>query len=202
VVTEYLWRETIKVKSADGQEKWIPNPELPLKLAEGREIKEGYFLRDLENRIVLQVPMEQGQYKMERVFLKSDPEGRYAYTTCDKSGDHDPKFNAPGRVCRFKLDGHNQGWEDVFHVQEKYSDPFSLQDLDVNTQGDVVVVDRGHRMSTSLWKYGGGTKKVEKVTRSPMNQNIRGPRISSDGRWVTFLQEGELFLVRVKGAMP
>jgi hypothetical protein len=48
--TPYSWYESVKVKNKAGQETWVRNPEPPLKLSDGRELKQGYLLRDLENR--------------------------------------------------------------------------------------------------------------------------------------------------------
>jgi hypothetical protein len=201
VFGEYYWSETIRVKGADGQERRVPNPEPPLRLPDGTELKHGYLLRDLENRVVQQVKMEQPPYQIYRIHLKVDPQGMYVYANCSKAGDHgDKHYTEGGRVCRFKLDGKNHEWEEVFAVQKSPKDPYGLQDLDVNAQGDVVVIDRGHSLNQSLWKYTASSRKVEFVTRAPLD--LGAPLLSPDGRCVSFILRGERYFAHAKGARP
>lgn len=203
-VVEYRWYETILVSDKNGQEKRVPNPEPPLKLADGTELKHGYLLRDLDNRLVQQIKLEQAPYQIyHRHLMKINPQGEYLHATCTKAGDHGAKhYTEGGRVCRFKLDGRNSEWEEVFAVQQSPQDPFGLQDLDVNEQGDVVVIDRGHRLNQSIWRYAAGSRKVEIVTRAPLD--LGGPLLSPDGRWVSFVLRNELHLAHHKdrGARP
>lgn len=201
VFGESYWSDTIRIKGTDGQEKRIANPEPPIKLPDGSELKQGYVLYDLENRLLTQIKLEQPAYQIYRVSLQVDPRGEYVYATCSKAGDHgDKRLTVGGRVCRFKLDGKNREWEEVFAVQQSPQDLFSLQDLDVNVQGDVVVIDRGHRLNQSIWKYTAGSRNVEFVTRAPLNLGV--PSVSPDGRWVSFMLRGELHLAHGKGERP
>jgi hypothetical protein len=201
VLSEYRWAETIRVLGKDGNAKRIQNSEKPLVLIDGTVIKHGYFLRSLKNQIIQHIPTDQGQYKMWTTFMQCDPAGYYLYASCSKMGDHDLGFTAYGRVCRFKLDGTNETWEEVFSVQHIANNPFDLQDIDINPHGDVVAVDRGHRLNTTLWKYANKTKKVEKLTHSTMNQNIKFPKLSPTGQSVSFIQETVLRLVQLKGEL-
>jgi Tol biopolymer transport system component len=75
-----------------------------------------------------------------------------------------------------------------------------LQDLDINAHGDVVVIDRGHRLTQSLWKYTANLRKVEFVTRAP--RDLRVPLLSPDGRWISFILRNELHFAHLKGARP
>ncbi len=201
VVNEYLWRETILVRSTDGKTKRVPNPEPPLKLADGSELKHGYLLRDLENHVLQQVKLEQPPYQIYRIFLKVNPQGEYLYANCSKAGDHGEKrLTVGGQVCRYKLDGNNHAWEEVFAVQQSPKDPFGLQDLDVNERGDVVVIDRGHVLNHSLWKYTASSRKVEFVTRAP--RDLGAPLVSPNGHWISFILRGELHLAHSKGEKP
>lgn len=200
VFGEYYWSETLRVKGADGKEARIPNPEPPLKLADGTELKHGYLLRDLETRVVQQIKLEQPPYQIYRLHLKVDPQGEYVYANCSKAGDHgDRHYDEGGRVCRFKLDGKNSDWEEAFSVQQSPKDSFGLQDLDVNAQGDVVVIHRGHRPQ-SIWKYTASSRKVEFVTRAPRDLGV--PLVSPDGHWVSFILRGGFYLAHIKGARP
>jgi hypothetical protein len=202
VFGESYWSDTIRIKGADGQEKRIPNPEPPIKLPDGSELKHGYVLYDLEKRVLQQIKLEQPPYQIyHRHLMKVDPQGKYQYATCSRAGDHgDKHYTEGGRVCRYKLDGNNRAWEEVFAVQQSPKDPFGLQDLDVNGQGDVVVIDRGHRLNQSMWKYTARSQKVEFVTRAPLDLEV--PSVSPDGRWVSFILRGELHLACAKGDKP
>jgi hypothetical protein len=200
--TDYQWQETIRVQGPDGKEQWVRNPEPPLRLADRTEVAQGYFLRDLENRIVMQIKMEQGQYKMERLFLKPDPGDQYLYTTCSKHGDSEPAQPFYGRVCRFKLDGVNQRWEEVFNAQQRFNERATLQELDVNANGDVVVIRRAHRASPALLSFTATNGKVDTVMNAPVNRNIQEPKVSPDGRSVSFIQETVLFLAHAARGTP
>jgi hypothetical protein len=201
VFGESYWSDTIRIKGADGREKRIPNPLPPIKLPDGSELKHGYVLYDLENRALQQIKLEQSPYQVYRAHLRVDPHGEYLYATCSKAGDHsDKRLTVGGRVCRFKLDAKNGGWEEVFVVQQSPNDPFSLQDLDVNVQGDVVVIDRGHRLNQSMWKYTARSRKVEFVTKAPLDLGV--PSVSPDGRWVSFILRDGLYLAHGKGERP
>jgi len=103
-------------------------------------------------------------------------------------------------VCRYRLDGTNHTWEEVFAVQQSSKDRFSLQDLDVNERGDVVVIDRGHSLNQSLWKYTASARKVEFVTRAPLD--LGGGLLSPTGQWVSFNLRGELHFAYHKGTRP
>jgi len=201
VFAEYYWSETLLVKGEDGQDKRIPNPEPPLKLADGTELKHGYLLRDLENRVVQQIKLKQPPYEIHHSHLmKTDPQGEHLYATCSKIGDHgDKHYDEGGRVCRYKLDGKNHEWEEVFAVQQSPKEPFGLQDLDVTGQGDVVVIHRGRRPQ-SIWKYTASARKVEFVTMAPFDLGM--PQISPNGWWVSFILRGELHLSHGKGERP
>lgn len=201
VFAEYYWSETLLVKGEGGKDKRISNPEPPLKLADGTELKHGYLLRDLDSHLIQQIKLEQPPYQIYRIPLKLDPQGEYLYANCSKAGDHGNKpLTVGGRVCRYKLDGNNRAWEEVFAVQQSPKDPFSLQDLDVNGQGDVVVVDRGHRLNQSIWKYTVNSRTVELVTRAPLD--LGGPLLSPDGWWISFVLRNELYFARHKGERP
>ena len=109
-----------------------------------------------------------------------------------------------GRVCRYKLDGKNRMWEEVFAVQQSPQNIISLQDLDVNAQGDVVAIHRG-RSPQSLWKYTASSRNVDFVTRAPFDivvPLLGAPLLSPDGRWISFSLRSELHLAQHKGAWP
>lgn len=182
VVTEYLWRDTILVRDKDDKAKRVPNPEPPMKLADGTEIEHGYLLRDLDNQIVTQVKMEQPPYQIYRNTLITNPQGDALYAVCSKEGDHGSRrLTVGGRICRFKVDGINRQWEEVVAMQQSPQDPFSLHDLNVNQVGDAVAMELGHRGSASLWKYSALTHRVEKVHQAPTIAGLGAPRLSPTG---------------------
>lgn len=201
VFGESYWSDTIRIKGTDGQEKRIPNPEPPTKLPDGSELKQGYVLYDLENHVLLQIKLEQPPYQIyHRHLMKIDPQGEHLYATCSRAGDHgDKHYTEGGRVCRYRLDGNNYEWEEVFAVQQSPKEPFGLQDLDVNGQGDVVVIHRGRRPQ-SIWKYTASSRKVEFVTMAPFDLGM--PQISPNRRWVSFILRDELHLAHAKGERP
>ncbi len=202
-LTRYAWYESIKVKDKYGQEKWVPNPEPPLKLADGTERKQGYFLRDLENRIVAEVRMEQPPYKIYKNTLKLNPQGDALYGACSKMGDHGTRLlTIGGRICRFQVDGVNQQWTEVVSVQQGSQDPVSLQFLDVNQRGDVVALEPAHGGATMFWKYSVTTQRVEKVHQAPILADLSASQLSPSGQWISFVERQILYLARDKGVKP
>lgn len=201
-LAEYLWDETIRV-GTKGAYKWVPNPDPPLKLPTGTELKQGYLLRDLENHIIQELPTKQGLYQLINVTFKSDPPGQYLYSVCFKAGDHgDKHYTVGGRICRFRIDGKNPTWDEVVSVQQSSKDPFSLHALDVNTQGDVVMIERGHRPAISVWKFTAQSKRVEKLTHVVSPEDLRAPQVSPNGRWVSVMRQSQLVLIESKGVTP
>lgn len=203
VLTKYQYEERIKIRETNGQAKWVPNPELPLKLPDGKELKQGYLLRDLDNRIVQEIPMKQGPYQLIDISIKPDPLQKYLYGVCFKTGDHGDRFYTQGgRICRYLIDGTNRGWEEIVSIQKSPRDPFSLHDLDTNDQGDVVMIERGHRPAISLWKYAAHSKVAERLIHVVSPEDLRTPKVSPDGRWVGVMKNSHLLLIESKGAEP
>ena len=200
----YTWYETVKVKDKSDQEKWVPNPEPPLKRADGTEVKLGFFLRDLDNKLIEEIPRQQDSFQYDTIHLKVEPVGRYLYCPCWKAGDHGEKrYTGGGRICRFRLDGQNQSWEEMVSVQQSPHDPFSLQDLDVNSQGDVVMIERGHRLLAALWMYSAKSGMVDKLMQVRFPDELGGPQVSPNGQWVLVgRQGGQLVLIERKGIQP
>jgi hypothetical protein len=201
--TKYQYEENIKIQEPNGQVKWVPNPEPPLKLSGGKELKHGYLLRDLNNRIVQEIPMKQGPYQLIDISIKADPLQKYLYSVCFKTGDHgDRLYTQGGRICRYLLDGNNHVWEEIVSVQKSPKDLFSLHDLDINRQGDVVMIERGHRPAINLWKYTAHSKVAEKLTHVVSPDDLRAPKVSPDGRWIAVIKHPYLLLIEDKGAEP
>jgi hypothetical protein len=201
VFSKYLWEESLKIREPNGQTKWVPNPKPPLRRADGTKVTLGFFLRDLDSRIVREIPLQQDDYRYDTIHLKLDPQGHYLYCPCWKAGDHGGKsYTVGGRICRFQLDGQNQRWEEVVSVQRSQRDPFSLQDLDVNGQGDVVMIERGHRLLATLWIYRAQPGTVDKLLQVRFPDELGGPQVSPNSQWVIVeRQGGRLVLIERKG---
>ena len=200
-MSEYRWEGSIKVKDSNGQAKRILNPEPPLKLPDGTELKQGYLLRDLENQIVQEIPTKQGHYKIASNF-KPNPGGNYLYAQCSKEGDYDPPMTFFGRICRVKLVGIDTQWAEVFSVQKQPNDRASLYDLDVNEQGDVVVVRRANRASPTLWKYTARRTSVEQLPTPKLSQEVGAVQLAPDGQTISYVDKGLLVFIRSHGGKP
>ena len=203
VFSQYLWQESIKIKDSHGQAKQVLNPEPPLKLSDGSELKMGYLLRDLENQIVMQVKMEQPPYQIYRNTMISNPQGDALYAACSKAGDHGTRrLTVGGRICRFAVDGVNREWREVVAVQQDSRDPLSLQYFDVNRIGDVVALEPAHGDSTMFWKYSATTRRVEKVRHVPFRADLGLPKLSPSGEWISFIENHTIHLAHDKGVRP
>lgn len=200
-LVEYQWDETIRV-SKDGNYQWVTNPESPLRLPDGTELRHGYLVHDLNNRIIHRIPTQQGFYEMDRSSFQPSPGGIYLYARCSKHGDYDPPQTFFGRICRFNLGEKDKEWNEVFSVQKMPNEQASLYDLDVNDHGDVVVMRRAKRASPTLWKYNAQRSSVEPLPAGQPSQEIAAVRFSPDGRTITYLDKGQLSLVRLQGRKP
>lgn len=198
-LVKYIWDETIRVNK-DGQYQRIPNPEPPLRLPDGTQLKQGYLLRDLENHIVQEIPTKQGIYRIGEI--KHNPGGSYLYATCSKAGDFDPPTTFFGRVCRFKLAESGGQWEEVFSVQKQPNERASLYDFDVSDAGDVVVMRRENRMSPTLWKYTARRGTIDQLPTSQLGQEVGAVQLSPDGRTISYVDKGLLVFVKAKGVTP
>lgn len=195
-LVKYIWDETIR-EGTDGAYKWVPNPEPPLKLADGSVLKQGYVIRDLENRIVQEIPMKQDPYQV--VDFQLDSRGMYLYGVCYKAGDHGERhLTVGGRICRFRLDGKSAKWEEVVAVQQSPNSVVGLHRLQVNERGDLVALQfwRGAR---SIWRYSAATHRVEKVRHAPSSADLGGPQLSPTGHWMSFSEQGTLYFTQEKG---
>lgn len=200
-LTQYIWDETIRV-GQEGAYKWVPNPEPPLKRADGSELKQGYLLRDLENRIVQEIPMKQGLHRIDAISVKPNPGGTYLYARCSKTGDYNPHKTFYGRVCRLKLDGMQEQWEEVFMLQKEPNERASLHDFDVSSQDDVVVIRRANSTSPTIWKYDVRRSSVEQLPTGQLSQEIGAVRISPDGQTISYVDKRQLVFVRAQGEKP
>lgn len=198
-LTQYIWDETIRV-GQEGAYKWVPNPESPLKRADGSELKQAYLLRDLENRIVQEIPMKQVPYQV--VDFQPDPRGMYLYGVCYKTGDHGERhLTVGGRICRFRLDGESTKWEEVVAVQQSPDNVVGLHQLQADERGDLVALQFG-RGVRSIWKYTATTHRVDKVRHVPSKDNLGGIRLSPTGRWMSFSEQGTLHFAQERGIRP
>jgi hypothetical protein len=200
-LVKYIWSETIR-EWTDGAYKWVPNPEPPLRLTNGTELKQGYLLRDLENRFVTQVKTEQPPYQIDRNTITPDPQGESLYSACSKAGDHGVRpLTGGGRICRFPVDGFNNQWTEVVAVQQSPQDPLSLQHFNINQSGDVVALQFG-RGARSIWNYTAAAHRVEKVRQAPSRADLGSPQLSPTGQWISFYEQRTLYVEHVKGARP
>lgn len=199
ILTQYLWDETIRV-GQEGAYRWVRNPEPPLKLPDGTELKQGYLLRDLENRIVQEIPMKQDPYQV--VNFQLDPLGMYLYGVCYKAGDHGERhLTVGGRICRFRLDGKSTKWEEVVAVQQSPDNVVGLHQLQVNERGDLVALQL-KRGANTIWKYTAATHRVDTVRQVPSRDDLGGHRLSPTGRWMSFSEQGTLHFAYDKGGRP
>ena len=107
-----------------------------------------------------------------------------------------------GRICRFKLGGINRHWEELFSLQKEPNERASLDGLDVNDQGDVVVMRRANRVSPTLWKYNARHARTDQLPISELSQEIGGVQLAPDGQTISYIDKGQLFFVRSRGGKP
>lgn len=197
-VAQYIWDETIRVNE-DGHYKWVPNPDPPLKLSDGTELKQGYLLRDFGSQVLQEISIRQGVYRIDAISFKLNPSGNYLYARCSREGDYNPRKTFFGRICRFPTAGATKQWEEVFTVQKEPNERASLYDLDVNDAGDVVVLHHAYRSSPVLWKYSEGDRSVVELRIPRLDQGVGAVRLAPNSRTISYVEKGYLTFVRMRG---
>ena len=200
VLTEYR-RDDIKTRDSDGKIQMNKYPAKPLLDVAGQPVKFALFLRNLDGGILRQVPLKTDSYRLTTTFLKPDLNGEFVYAPCFAKADHDPQYSNFGRVCRLVVRQEPATWEAIFTVQDRVKEDADIQELSVNSQGDVAFVFRGQSHKRGIWLYhsSGKAKVLHRVTVSFYDE---WPMISPNGKFIVFSRKGRpqsnLHLARVK----
>jgi len=65
------------------------------------------------------------------------------------------------------------------------------------------MIERGHRLLATLWMYHPQSGMVDKLLQVRFPDELGGPQVSPNGRWVTAgRQGGQLVLIERKGVRP
>jgi WD40-like Beta Propeller Repeat len=186
VISEYVWRDFISVEAADGQRRQVRNKEPRLIARDGAPVTRTYQLRDFKNRLAADLESDP-VFKIQHLNLAFNPDETYAYAGCIRKGAS--RYDEFWSVCRFRLDGNQNNWEEVFVFDLARTQKTSLGDLSVGTTGDVYFRLPGASLAThrGIWKFNAATHQITQITRvANLSQRDTGPSVSPDGKRVAF----------------
>lgn len=178
IVAKYQWHDQVEYKGDQGQSITVPNP-----AGKNPDKSPKLKLYDLEQKELATMSGDPG-YMVDIDVVISPDEG-YAYAACGKRDRK--KRTGLDRVCRYRLDGGQHSWEEVFNFDPngKY-ERVSIQQMNVGPNGDVYFIELGARNHNyGIWKFDAATQKIKKITSPPISTDEH-PRVSPDGKRVAF----------------
>lgn len=200
IVSAYQWRDTIGVLGENGKRKEIPNPEKPRLDGQGKPKRYELFLRDLTGKIIRDLgdDPEYGVMPIEGITTSFDE--RYLYIVCGKRGQ---KFSNVPYVCRYPLDGQQHQWQEVVGLPTEQMRRGSIRGISVSKENDIAFVIAGATYpDNGIWVHKASANRLIHVTTPDRYVSDEVPRISPDGRTITFMRKGILMLAKQKGARP
>lgn len=208
IISEYKWSEKTGSRNENGEYKMIPNPEKPL-LNTGQPSEAAIFLRDLHGKIIADLSNDPNYDTPRAAFshfnFTISPDEQYVYAGCRKKETTSIKYKidprrllgdrlARGldRVCRYRLDGRKNLWEEIFDFDPGYLVSAQIEKLSVNEKGDLYFTISGTSKPEFLgiWKYDAASKSLNKLThpKSLMEHNDSWPFPSPDEARFAFLR--------------
>jgi hypothetical protein len=189
ILMEYKWDDTIRVRGEDGTGKWIPNPGKRLIGKDGKPLLYALFLRDLNENILFRVDNDPVFAPWVPYSLVLSPERDYTYAACGVINHH---LGLADGVCRYRLDGAQHQWEEVFRFDVPRKLKASIQQINVSAHGDVYFRIPGARSPyKGVWKFDAEKKTITQISQ-PGDFDEDDPLSSPDGRWVAFYRSSEI----------
>ena len=201
VLTQYSWRETVLVEGQDGSTKTLKNMDPQPIGPDGIPKYSGVALRDFDFRVVADLSGDQ-KFIVYLLGVTVDPDEMFAYAPCIKKGAS--RFDEFWGVCRYRLDGKPNQWEEVFSFDAAKGKGASIGDVDVAKSGDVFFAMPGASDLSlrGIWRFVAATRKFDQLTRA-INHGPpdKAPRASPDGKYVLFVRGDELYMTEQQGGI-
>lgn len=188
VLHEYRWSDTISVQGKDGKAELIRNAEKQLIDKSGQPIHFALFLSDLNGTKLARLDNDV-VYKTAvstELFVTNDES--FVYSSCHRL---ELSNSTDDGVCRYRLDGSEQRWEEVFRFNTPREFKASIQWVRVSPNGDVYFVLAGAKAPHhGIWRFDSRTKAITKLT-NPNHFNDVVSAISPGGDWVAISRSGD-----------
>lgn len=230
IVAPYRWGDTLSVRKENGTRQQVKNLRAPLLLdkdipitryvpipgepgankvirepqppgSQGLPVTAAILLYDLNLNLLARLDKD-SNYKVYDLGFVVGIDEAYLYSPCIKRRESKYDQDYDG-VCRYKLDGKQNQWENMFSFDLPKKERTGIAQISVSQNEDIYfslggdsVIHRG------LWKFDASTRKITQITHVVAGQFDKEPKVSPDGKRVAFhhAEKGEkLFIVQPKG---
>lgn len=231
IIAPYRWDDIVYVRKQDGTMQGVRNLRPPLLLdkdipviryepipekpgtnrivrepqppgSPGLPVRAAMLLYDLNLNLLAKLTQDP-VYKVFQLGFVVAPDESYVYSPCIEKAisKFDLDFNG---VCRYKLDGKQNQWEQVFSSEIPIKEKTTVQDISVSRNGDVFFILGGkNRTHIGVWKFENSAKKIIQITHVRDILYDEAPKVSPDGTRVAFSRPDKgrkLFIAQLKGA--
>jgi hypothetical protein len=189
ILAPYRWNEAVVVRGSDGMPQPARNVRPPVLDKSGRPIYLAIELRDLEFNLIVKL-IEDPVFKSDTLNLTVGPDEQFAYVPCARRANSQPEGHLDFyAVCRYRLDGKQNQWEQVFYADElRAKTRMHIQRIEVAANGDVYFAPLGRPPHNGIWKYDKTSGKVLQVTHNAPYNGDDAPKVSPDGKKIAFMR--------------
>jgi hypothetical protein len=189
VLSEYRWQESIKVHADQGT-KIIPNPRVPLMGKDGKPGPHALHLRDLTGHIVATLTDDPRYAPWLDNGFPVTPDQSFVYATCSERAK---PIGLAHIVCRYRLDGQQHNWEEVFRSDLVKQIQSSIVKLSVSNPGDVYFdfPTKTHDPNGGIWRFDAKLKAIAHVVADTSTHRYSEPSVSPNGEWLLYVRKGK-----------
>jgi len=189
VLSEYRWRESIKIRGEDGRPTHISNPAKPLLGSDGKPLLYGLHLRDLNGKIVANLNEDPRYGLWVNHGMPIIRNEMYVYASCNERA---VPIGLAHIVCRYRLDGQQHAWEEVFRFELVKQLKASITKISVINSGDVYFVMGGiGAPKGGIWWFDSKSQKIEQVIADTLFHMHSNPSVSPNGKWLLYVRSGK-----------
>lgn len=186
VLAEYGRQESIKVRTEQGT-KHIPNPTKPLLGKDGKPISYGLHLHDINGQIVATLS-DDPRYRPSVVVPSITPDENYIYAPCSERTRRTDEYLG---VCRYRLDGQQHGWEEVFRSDLVERIKSSITKIAVSNSGDVYFYAPASAPHGGIWRFDARLRTIDHVVADTATHSHSNPSVSPNGEWLLYVRSGK-----------
>jgi hypothetical protein len=198
LIVPYRWNEVLVLRDSKGVPQGVRNLSIPKSDPNGMPIRATLELRDLNFGLVADLLADR-TFKIDQINVQVDPDERFAYAPCARRSDSASEASADYySLCRYRLDGRQNGWEHIVYVEElKTKARAHIKSVDVDRSGNVYFSSLGHPPYNGIWMYEAKSGKVSRVTHQQGRNGDDGPKVSPGGGKVAFVRTGDKSVLHI-----
>ena len=189
VLADYRWEDTLTIREEGGKVKRnIPNPTTPLLGKDGKPLLYGLHLRDLTGKILANLNDDPKYAPWVDYGLPMTPDESYVYAACSERAN---PIGLAHIVCRYRLDGQQHDWEEVFRSDLVKQLKASIVKLSVPQSGDVYFQVSAKGSNGGIWRFDMRSRSINQVLADTATHLYSKPRVSPNSRWLLYVRSGQ-----------